>query len=74
MSEPASTFHDELARVNMCIKRHGEEYHAFMHAAQEFQWTKAGNHQDNASSYMDAAMDAYMRACRLQEAEVRKRA
>lgn len=70
---PVLTFSDELACVNTCMARYSEAYQAFMASAQAFQWVSAGAHQDQASGYMEAAMDAYMRACRLQEAEVVKR-
>lgn len=72
--EPAPKFSDELARVNTCMARYSEEYAAFMKAAQNFEWARAGAHQDRASGYLEAAMDAYIRACRIQESEVRKRA
>lgn len=67
-ASPVLTFSDELACVNTCMARYSDAYQAFMASAQAFQWVAAGAHQDQASGYMEAAMDAYMRACRLQEA------
>ena len=58
---------DELQCMNDAINEQRRAYYAFLHVAQTFDWEAAGACQLQASASGDAAMDAFMRACRAMQ-------
>jgi hypothetical protein len=58
---------DELTTMNACIEQQRQAYFAFLTVAQMHDWEAAAACQLQASASGDAAMDAFMRACRAME-------
>lgn len=66
MSSVSESIRDELQTFNIAASNHAQAYHSFLQVAQSGDWEAAGRCQLCASAMLDSAMDAYMRACRLQ--------
>lgn len=58
---------DELARQQAAISAQQCAYAGFLAAAQRFDWPAAAEYQLQFSAASDAAMDAFVRACRAME-------
>lgn len=58
---------EELARQQAAVTDQQRAYAGFLAAAQRFDWDEAAKFQLEFSAASDAAMDAFIRACRAME-------
>ena len=56
----------ELHNFNVAALNHTQAYHSFITLAQLGNWEAASRAQIQSASMLEAAMDAYMRACRIK--------
>lgn len=57
----------ELQLMEKALANYRESYKLFYEAAQRGDWLIAESHRFCVLSFMESAMDAYTRACRLQK-------
>lgn len=57
---------DELRNYNSAILNHTQAYHSFITLAQLGDWESATRSQIHSITMIEAAMDAYLRACRIR--------
>lgn len=63
----AERVNSELRHMQTAMAEQMHAYQAFLAAAQGYDWAAAERCQLRVSSLVDAAMDSFMAACRLQE-------
>lgn len=64
---PPPTLTEELAAMQRALFFHQQAYNTFLESARRYDFVTAGKAQETASAMMDAAMDAWVRACRVHE-------
>ena len=62
-----ATVQAALQAVSLSIGEHREAYTAFLAAAQRHEWEAAEQHRVVSLAWVEAAHDAFLRACRVQE-------
>jgi len=56
----------EIHNFNVAALNHTQAYHSFITLAQLGDWESASRSQMQSVAMLEAAMDAYMRACRIK--------
>ena len=67
LGEPDVSVQRELLAMNCSLAQHREAYEVFTMRCQEFDYEAAGDAQLAVTTHLDAAMDAFMRACWAQQ-------
>ncbi len=61
------TVRNALASVNLSICEHRHAYAAFLVSAQQYDWARAEELRAVSLAWVEAAHDAFLRACRAQQ-------
>ena len=66
MPSVAQCIGQEIHNFNVAALNHTQAYHSFITLAQLGDWESASRSQMQSVAMLEAAMDAYMRACRIK--------